>query len=103
MRKAETDWMRETKDVGLIPETDYDLFAGNKSMYDYMRSAACPFEELMKSADLATLGGPKELKTFISYLKSENSAIRYWGATGLLILKDAAKPAISALKVAAYD
>jgi N-sulfoglucosamine sulfohydrolase len=103
MRKAETDWMRKTKDAGLIPETEYSVFSGNKPMYDYMRSAACPFEELMKASDLATLGGPKDLGTFIDYLKSDNSAIRYWGATGLLILKDAAKPAIAALNKAAYD
>ncbi|HUX55331.1 MAG TPA: sulfatase-like hydrolase/transferase [Bacteroidales bacterium] len=103
MRNAETAWMRKIKDVGLIPETEYSVFSGNKSMYDYMRSSACPFEELMKASDLATLGGPKDLGTFIGYLKSDNSAIRYWGATGILILKDAAKPAIPALNEAAYD
>jgi N-sulfoglucosamine sulfohydrolase len=103
MRKAETDWMRKIRDVGLIPETEYSVFAGNKSMYDYMRSPACPFDKLMKASDLATLGGPKDLDTFIGYLKSDNSAIRYWGATGILILKDAAKSAIPALNKAAYD
>ena len=91
MRKAETDWMRKIKDVGLIPETEYEIFAGDKSMYDYMRSADCPFEELMEASDLATLGGKNDLNTFIQYLKNDNSAIRYWGATGLLILKDDAQ------------
>lgn len=103
MRKAETDWMRKIRDVGLIPETEYKNFAGNKSMYDYMHSPECPFGELMKAADLATLGGKSDLNTFIQYLKNNNSAIRYWGATGLLILKDDAKPAIPALKEASGD
>jgi len=103
MRKAEMDWRRQIRDVGLIPEDEYGFYAGEKSMYDYMHSDECPFEDLMKAADLATLGGPEDLDTFIGYLKSDHSAIRYWGVTGLLILKETARPAISALKEAAYD
>jgi hypothetical protein len=103
MRKAETDWMRKIYDAGLIPETEYKNFAGNKSMYDYMRSPECPFDELMKAADLATSGRKSDLNTFIQYLNNNNSAIRYWGATGLLILKDDAKPAIPDLKKASID
>ena len=103
MRKVQKDWMRKIRDVGLIPELDYKYFAGEKSMYDYMRSAACPFDELMKASDLATLGGKSDLKTFTGYLKHPNSAIRYWGATGLLILKNDARPAIPALKEALQD
>lgn len=103
MRKVQTDWMRKVKDVGLIPETEYSMLAGGKSLYDYMRSASCPFDELMEASDLATLGGKKELNTFIRYLKNPNSAIRYWGATGLLILQVDAKPAIPELKEATKD
>jgi arylsulfatase A-like enzyme len=103
MRKVQTDWMRKIKDVSLIPEMEYQHFAGDKSMYDYMRSAACPFDQLMEASDLATLGGKGDLNTFVNYLKNPNSAIRYWGATGLLILKNDAKPAILALKAATDD
>jgi hypothetical protein len=103
MRKAEMDWRREIRDVGLIPEDEYGYYAGEKSMYDYMRSDECPFEELIQAADLATLGGPEALDTFIGYLKNDHSGIRYWGATGLLILKEKAEPAIPSLKEAAYD
>lgn len=103
MRKVQTDWMRKVKDVGLIPEAEYLNLAGDKSMYDYMRSASCPFDELMEASELATLGGKKELNTFIKYLKNPNSAMRYWGATGMLILKADARPAISVLKEAAKD
>lgn len=103
MRKVQTEWMRKIKDVGLIPESDYTNFAGDKSMYDYMRSPECPFDELMKASELATLGGKKDLGVFVKYLHSSNSAIRYWGATGLLILKKDAIPAISELKKSTKD
>jgi hypothetical protein len=103
MRKAESEWMIEIRDVGLIPEPEYNIFIGEKSMYDYMRSASCPLDKLMRAAELAIFGGPKDLNTFIGYLKNKNSVIRYWGVTGLLILKDAAQPAIPALLETADD
>jgi N-sulfoglucosamine sulfohydrolase len=103
MRKAETEWMNSIRDAGLIPETDYSDFIGKGSLYDYMHSAECPFAELMKASGLAFLGGTKDIKKFIGYLKSDNSAIRYWGATGLLILKKEAMPAVNELKEASGD
>jgi arylsulfatase A-like enzyme len=103
MRNALSEWMKEIKDVGLIPETDYDFFSGDKSMYDYMRSHSCPFDELLKASELATLGTKKDTGTLIQYLKNENSGIRYWGVTGLLILKADAKAAIPELKKLSAD
>jgi len=103
MRKAETAWRIEIRDAGLIPETGYEEFAGAGTMYDYMRSPECPFSELMKASELALSGKTKNLKKLVSNLKSDNSAIRYWGATGLLILKEDAQPAVNELKKAAYD
>ncbi len=103
MRQAENDWMRKIKDVGLIPESEYRKLSGGKPMYDYMRSSECPFDELMQAADLATQGQKGNIITLVQFLKNRNSAIRYWGATGLLILKKDAQPALSALKDAASD
>jgi arylsulfatase A-like enzyme len=103
MSKALDDWRRETYDIGIIPETDYTLLAGDMPIYDYMRSNKCPFNAIVEASDLAVMGNKKDINTYIKYLQNENSAIRYWGATGLIVLKDAAKPAIEALKKAAND
>ena len=103
MSKALDDWRLETRDVGVIPETEYETLAGDLPMYDYLRSSSCPFEELIKASDLAVLGGPENLNEFVEYLKNDNSAIRYWGATGLLILKEKAGEAIPALLEASGD
>ncbi|MFH0841203.1 MAG: sulfatase-like hydrolase/transferase [Bacteroidota bacterium] len=103
MSKALDTWRLEVRDAGVIPETEYTVLAGNMSLYDYVRSAGCPFEELIKASDLAVLGGPDDLATFTGYLTNSNSALRYWGATGLLILKDAARPAVPVLKEAGKD
>jgi N-sulfoglucosamine sulfohydrolase len=103
MRKENLRWMSEIRDVGLIPETEYVKRAGTGSMYDYMRSENCPFEELLKAAELATSPGKGDIKSYIEYLKNKDSAIRYWGATGLLIHKNFAEAAIPDLINAAGE
>jgi len=107
MRQAEKDWRTEIRDALLIPEDEYTYYSGEnskyKSMYDYMHSDDCPFDKLMEASELATLGGPKDINTYLEYLKNKNSGIRYWGVTGLLLLKEQARSAIPALKLAAYD
>lgn len=103
MRKALDDWRLEVRDGGIIPETEYKTLAGSSSLYDYLRSASCPFQELLKASDLAVLGGQQDLNTFLKYLKNTNPALRYWGVTGLLCLKEGARSAIPALKEAADD
>jgi arylsulfatase A-like enzyme len=103
MRAALTGWMKDIKDVGLIPETDYGSFSGYQSMYDYMRSDTSPVDALIKAADLATLGSQDDIDTFIEYLGNKHIGIRYWGVTGLLILKDGAGSAIPELKKAGND
>ena len=91
MRGALRAWMMEIKDVGLIPETEYASIAGDVPLYDYMRSPACPFDKLMEASEKAVMGGQEDINTYVAYLKDKNSVIRYWGATGLLILKDGAR------------
>jgi N-sulfoglucosamine sulfohydrolase len=103
MRGALDHWRMETRDAGVIPETEYERMAGDMPLYDYLRSGNCPFEKLLEASDLAVLGGPEDIDTYVRYLQDESSAVRYWGATGLLVLKDAAQPAIPALKQATGD
>jgi HEAT repeat protein len=72
-------------------------------MYDYMRSGKANVEEIMNAAEIATLGEISNLDTLKSFLKNDDSAVRYWGATGLLILGENALPAIEELKAATTD
>ncbi|WP_340111100.1 sulfatase family protein [Maribellus mangrovi] len=102
MRTVETEWMRDVRDVGLIPETEYAYFAGEGSLYDYMRSDDCPFEEVLEAAQRAT-SQKGDIDYFVQNLQNDNRAIRYWGAVGLLIHRDVAEPALDALKVAVND
>jgi len=102
MREENKSWMREIRDVGLIPETEYLSLCREGSMYDYMRSKACPFDELLEAAEKATLPQAYIL-AYTNYLKHKHPAMRYWGAIGLLVHKEAASGELSSLKEASGD
>ena len=54
-------------------------------------SGNVPLEKIIDAAETATMGKEENINKCISFLKNADSAIRYWGATGLLILEDKAK------------
>jgi len=103
MRTANREWVGRIKDTGFIPEADRVDRAEETPMYDYMRSGNIDLELIIDAAEVATLGNVENLPALKSYLKSEESAIRYWGATGLLILGDEAAPAKGDLLAALND
>ena len=72
-------------------------------MYDYMRSKACPFDEILDAAEKATMSGEGDISAYMKFLRSKHPAVRYWGATGLLIHLDQATMAVRALEKAAGD
>jgi N-sulfoglucosamine sulfohydrolase len=72
-------------------------------VYDYMRSGKIDLEPIIEAAEIATKGEEKNIDKLISFLKSDESAIRYWGATGLLILGDKASIAVDDLKNSLSD
>lgn len=97
MRQACNTWEKKIFDAGFIPEAMLSDLAGEMPFYDYMRSGKVDMDALIAAADLATLGGPENLNDYVEMLKSDDGAIRYWGATGLLILKDKAQPALKSI------
>lgn len=103
MRAANKDWVTRIYDTGFIPEADMIARRGDIPMYDYMRSGRVNLPEIIAAAETATLGKTENIEKLENYLKNDDSAVRYWGASGLLILKDEAKPAVSALKSALQD
>jgi len=90
LRKANTQWAKSIKDCGFIPEAELARLSGDNAYYDYVRQESINMDELIDAADAATLATQNSIPQLINFLNNKNSAIRYWGATGLLILgKDA--------------
>ena len=103
MRQANKEWVSKVLDTGFIPEGERNLLAGETAFYDYMRSGKVPFNSILEAAELASLGQKEDMEKMAELLKSENSAIRYWAATGLLIQGENGRGYIPELKKVLKD
>ncbi len=103
MRKACLEKAISMRDAGFIPETERIIRAGDTPIYDYMRSEAVPYEEILEAAIIASSKNPGNLNILKAMLKHDDSAIRYWGIQGLLLLGEDARPALPEIEKATLD
>lgn len=103
MRRANRDWMLKIKDTGFIPEAELVENTKNEAAYDYMRSGKVDLEKLINAADLAVNATHQDIPELVRLLKAGYAPVRYWGATGLLMLGELARPEISEIEKAAGD
>lgn len=103
LRAALRDEILKTRDIGFIPEGMFPRLAGRKTIYDYARGDAYPIRTILDLADRASDGDPRHLKDFIAALDDPHPVIRYWAATGCLVLKDDAAPAKNRLRARLSD
>jgi arylsulfatase A-like enzyme len=103
MRLACLEKAVSIRDAGFIPETDRSIRAGDVPIYDYMRSEELPYNEILGAAVIASLKKADKLERLRQMLKHEDSAIRYWGAQGLLMLGEEAQAALGEIGEAAFD
>lgn len=88
MRTAHRAWEREIRDVGFLPEAEVHsrAAAAGVSPYEMGQDAdSYDFDSVFAAADLASMQRPEDLPEIVALLDSKDSAVRYWGATGLLI------------------
>lgn len=99
MRKALDRQMLAIFDNGFIPEGS--PLQGYK---EARRPGAYPLKQVMHLAQIAARGDRRKLAVLRTGLSHSNEVMRYWSATGLLILGDQAQPALGELaKIARSD
>ncbi|NQT16578.1 MAG: sulfatase-like hydrolase/transferase [Planctomycetes bacterium] len=104
MRAASAVWMKQTHDLGLLPEYEVHRRAEGCTPYAVGHDARLnPLDRLLPAADLANRAGVEDLAEVVRLLDDDEPAVRYWGATGLVTLGDAAAPAAEALMKALED
>ena len=103
MRAANRNWVEKIKDTGFIPEADFAEHNNEDSMYDYIRSGKVDLESIIDAAEIATFGKVEHIEKLQSFLNDDDSAIRFWGATGLLILGNEATSSLNRLLDALDD
>jgi uncharacterized sulfatase len=104
LRTACRKWMIDKQDLGLLSQ--YELY--RRSRRDSPAEMAAdplrnPVAELLAAADLANARRTTNLPSLIALLKHSDSALRRWGAIGLLALGTNASPAIETIEDALAD
>jgi hypothetical protein len=99
MRTANREHLLKIRDSGFIPEGEMVAEAEGSSIYELVRDdKRYPLKRIMDIAEMATLGDAKNLRSLTELLQADHPVIRYWAATGLVILGKKAEPARTALE-----
>ncbi|HEY1066442.1 MAG TPA: sulfatase, partial [Pirellulales bacterium] len=87
LREAQQDFARQTIDLGFLPEGERFTRASGESPFDMARrgDAVYPFDRVFATAELASLLDPQAVPELKTALSDSDSAVRYWGAMGLLM------------------
>ncbi|SHG90268.1 sulfatase-like hydrolase/transferase [Flagellimonas flava] len=103
LRRKNLEWTKKIKDAGFIPEAELMERTKSTTVYDYLRSDGNNLEKIIQVAENVSLATRDSLPRIMEYLYHKDNAIRYWGATGLQILKSDAMGEIKSIKLALGD
>ncbi|MDZ7317439.1 MAG: HEAT repeat domain-containing protein, partial [candidate division KSB1 bacterium] len=67
-------------------------------IYDYVHSDAYDLPRILETAEMATDRDPNHLPELQRRLNDPDPAVRYWAATGCLVLDEAARSAAGSLR-----
>ena len=100
LRNVHLDWVKQTRDLGLVAEpilVERELEIGHR--YGILRGqdAQAAADRIAETAVLAS-SGPDATASLAAALKDPDTAVRYWGATGLGNIGLPAKSAHDALR-----
>jgi uncharacterized sulfatase len=104
MRAVHFDWVRQTLDLGLLPEQEMRDRASGSSEYEMARrgAEAFPVERIFSAAVLSGQG-PDAVTEMLRLFRDDDSAVRFWGVIGLTNAAAREKPAVDALRKALND
>ncbi len=87
-RKIVTDQMISTFDTGVIPEALMMELSEGTTAYSYTHSLGKNYIQILNASMVATAGKREYLSQLQAMLVNDHPAIRYWGATGCVILRE---------------
>ena len=97
LRGVLRDHLFAIRDLGFLPESELLARAGGGAPYDLGRDDdRYPLAEIVETADLATRPGVPAVPEMTAALGHADSAVRYWGAVGLLARGE---PAVGAARL----
>jgi uncharacterized sulfatase len=85
-RRAQREHFFAIRDVGFLPEDEIHSRAAGSTPYEMGHDdSKYPLERILATAELASLLRPEDTPRLLSALSDGDSAVRYWGAQGLLM------------------
>lgn len=85
MRRAHLDHVRSIRDFGFLPEGEIHQRSRGSTPYESARDQKkYPLEKILSAAQLATSLKKSDLGKILKLLEDSDSAVRYWGAIGIL-------------------
>lgn len=105
LRLALREWQFSIRDVGFLPEGEIHSRSEGSTPYEMGHdSQQYPMEKIVNAAELASSLKPGVTGELVKALGDEDSAVRYWGAMGILMRgAGAVKEAGDALRKALAD
>jgi uncharacterized sulfatase len=86
LRQAHRQHELEVRDIGLLPEAEIHSRAGSVAPYEMGHDAKkYPIEKVLAAADLASSLAPNVTAKLVANMSDADSAVRYWGALGVLM------------------
>jgi len=100
MRGAHIEWMRETKDLGLIPEPDLEELGREKGSKMAILSDLERGDWIDRARETVELAQEEEVSVdaLLKRLKDDCAVVRFWAAEGLCALQESDKKVEKALK-----
>ncbi len=105
MRQANRTHVMSIRDTGFLPEGELVRRAAERNCthYELLHDNHFPLETIVETAELATFGKQSAFPELLKRLKHEDSGVRYWAATGCIILGKKAEQAAPQLEAALND
>jgi arylsulfatase A-like enzyme len=87
-------WQEEIRDLGFLPEGQMHDRRGKLTPYEFGQDAGkYPFRKIKEAAEKAASATPGSLEQLRTMMSDPDAAVRYWGATGCIILAEKAATA----------
>lgn len=90
LRAATRDWLIVSRDAGFIPEARKEELSKTTTIYEYAHSVSYPVKKVIETAEMASSKEAEFLDELIRRLQDQDPDVRYWAATGCIILGQAA-------------
>ena len=104
MRKVHLDWVAETRDIGLIPESEIERREKKAvARYNILLNADADLIARIRNVANLACGDERGLRGLLTATADIDAVVRYWAAIGIGNLAEHAKDAAPAMRAALKD